>query len=108
MKENIFVNYKIIYTVVFISFVSLVVIPVLYTLGTALFIDGSLSDNLLLLDKETLSLLVKSCVIAFSIALFSTLLGTVLGFLLYKTNIVFRGFFKIGFLLPNPVKLFEI
>ena len=93
------VNYKL-YSIVFISFVSLVVIPVLYTLGTALFIDGSLSDNLLLLDKETLSLLVKSCVIAFSIALFSTLLGTVLGFLLYKTNIVFRGFFKVSLLIP--------
>jgi len=100
MKENIFVNYKILYTVVFISFVLFVVIPVVYTLGTALFIDGSLSDDLLLLDKETFFLLIKSSLIAFSIAILSTFLGTVLGFLLYKTNILFRGFFKVSLLIP--------
>ena len=90
------INYRIIY----LSFVFFIVIPVIYTLGTALFVDGSLNDNLLLLDKETFFLLVKSCLIAFSIALFSTLIGTALGFLLYKTNILFRGFFKVSLLIP--------
>ncbi|RLD43086.1 MAG: hypothetical protein DRI89_05520, partial [Bacteroidetes bacterium] len=65
-----------------------------------MFANNSFTDNLLLLDKATFLLLAKSCAIAFSIALFSTLFGTVLGFLLYKTNILFRGFFKISLLIP--------
>ena len=89
-----------IYTIIYLSFVLLVVIPLAYTLGTALFIDSSFSNNLLLLDKATFILLAKSCAIAFSIAILSTLFGTVLGFLLYKTDIIFRGFFKIALLIP--------
>lgn len=89
-----------IYTIVYLSFVFFVIIPVAYTLGTAIFFDGSFSDNLLLLDKETFFLLAKSCIIAFSIAIFSTILGTALGFLLYKTNVLFRSFFKIALLIP--------
>lgn len=88
------------YTIIYLSFVFFVAIPVAYTLGTALFVDGSVSGNLLLLDKETFLLLAKSCIIAFSIALLSTLFGTVLGFLLYKTNVIFRGFFKVSLLIP--------
>ena len=93
------VNYKW-YSVVFISFFLFVGFPVVYTLGTALFVDGSLSSNLGLLNKETFFLLAKSSVIAFFIAFFSTLFGTALGFLLYKTNIIFRGFFKLSLLIP--------
>ncbi len=88
------------YKIVYLSFVFFAVIPVVYTLGTALFANNSFTDNLLLLDKATFLLLAKSCAIAFSIALFSTLFGTVLGFLLYKTNILFRSFFKISLLIP--------
>lgn len=93
MKKNL-------YIIVFVAFIFFIVIPVIYTLGTALFVDGSLNDNLQLLDKETFFLLSKSIVVAFIIALFSTLLGTVLGFLLYKTNVKFREFFKIALLIP--------
>ena len=89
-----------IYTIIYLSFVFFVVIPVAYTLGTALFIDNSFSDNLQLFDKTIFLLLAKSCTIAFCIALFSTLFGTVLGFLLYKTDITFRIFFKIALLIP--------
>ena len=87
-------------TIIFLSFIFFVVFPVIYTLGIALFIDESLNDNLLLFDKGTFFLLFKSSLIAFSIALLSTLLGTVLGFLLYKTNVKFRGFFKVSMLIP--------
>ena len=89
-----------VFTIIYASFVFFVVIPVAYTLGTAIFIDGSFSDISLLLDRDTFLLLVKSCIIAFSIALFSTLSGTALGFILYKTNIKFRGFFKVSLLIP--------
>jgi len=88
------------YTVIFLSFIFFVVIPVIYTIGTALFVDVSFFDNLQLLDKETFFLLSKSIVVAFAIALFSTLFGTALGFLLYKTNIKSRSFFKIILLIP--------
>ena len=88
------------YSIVYLSFILFAVIPVAYTLVTALFTDNSFSNILLLLDKNTFLLLAKSCTIAFSIALLSTLFGTVLGFLLYKTNIIFRGFFKVSLLIP--------
>jgi len=45
-------------------------------------------------------LLGKSVIIAISVALSSTLFGTILGFLLYKTNVLFRGFFKLSLLIP--------
>jgi len=91
---------KSLHTVAFILFTLFAIAPVAYTLGTALFADGSLSDNLQQLNASTFLLLAKSCVIAFSIALLSTLSGTTLGFLLYKTQIPFRNFFKIVLLIP--------
>lgn len=88
------------YTLIYVSFVFFIVIPVVYTLGTALFANSSLTDNLLLLDKDIFLLLAKSCIIAFSIAILSTLFGATLGFILYKTNVLFRNFFKIALLIP--------
>ena len=88
------------YTIMFLSFLFFIVIPIIFTIGTALFVDGSLSDNLHLLDIETLLLLTKSSIIAFVVALFSTTFGTALGFWLYKTTVIFRGFFKIALLIP--------
>ena len=88
------------YTLIYLSFVFFLVIPLVYTIGTALFVDGSFGENLLLFNKQTFLLLAKSCVIAFLIAFFSTLFGTALGFLLYKTNVLFRSFFKITLLIP--------
>jgi len=94
------VNIKSLHTIVFISFALLIGVPVAYTLVTALFIDNSANGSLFFFDKNTFLLLAKSISIAFVISLFSTLFGTILGFLLYKTNIQFRGFFKIGLLIP--------
>ncbi|RLD82585.1 MAG: hypothetical protein DRJ10_04880 [Bacteroidetes bacterium] len=88
------------YRIVYVLFVFLIVFPLVYTLGAALFSDGSLNDHLTLLDKDTFVLLAKSCLIALSIALLSTIFGTVLGFLLYKTNVRLRNFFKIAILIP--------
>jgi len=91
------------YAIVYVSFVFFIVFPIVYTLGTALFADvasSSLADNLQLINKGTFLLLAKSSSIAFCIALLSTLLGAALGFLLYKTNTLFREFFKIALLIP--------
>ncbi len=89
-----------VHTAVFILFIALVAVPLLYTLASTLFLEGSLRENLASLNRETVTLLAGSIFLAFSVALLSTLLGTLLGFLLYKTGVRFRGFFKILLLVP--------
>ena len=88
------------YTAVYLAFGLLVVLLLVYTFGLALLTGDSLSDNLQQLSGSVFLLLGKSIVIAFSIAVLSTLSGTVLGFFLYKTDIRFRNFFKISLLIP--------
>ncbi len=88
------------YTIVYSLFVLLLVIPVSYTLITAFFFDASFGNNIKLLDTATFLLLAKSSILAFTISFLSTVLGTILGFLLYKTNSKFRHFFKISLLIP--------
>ncbi len=108
MQENI-LKYKSFYSrfgsyivksLIYFLFIIFVIIPVAFTLGNALFIDSSLKENLLLLNEDTFLLLAKSIAIASSVAILSTIIGTVLGFLLYKTKVKFRGFFKLALLIP--------
>ncbi len=87
-------------TGIYLLFILLIVVPVVYTVGSAFISDGSLGKNIRLLDKETFLLLGKSILIALIIALLSTLSGTVLGFSLYKTRVKFQGFFKVALLIP--------
>jgi len=75
-------------------------LPVVFTFGAALFDGEVLSKGFELFNSEMFLLLVKSCGVAFLIALLSTFFGTVLGFLLYKTNVPFRGFLKLSLLIP--------
>ncbi len=89
-----------VYVATYILFVLFAVLPVVYTLGAALFTDGSLQENLQQLDRETFLLLGKSALLAFFTGLFSTIIGTFLGFSLYKTKTRFRGFFKVVLLVP--------
>ncbi|RLD54950.1 MAG: hypothetical protein DRJ05_13770 [Bacteroidetes bacterium] len=88
------------YTIVYAAFAFFIVVPVLYTVGTVFFTGPPLSDTIQLLDKDLFILLGKSSIIAFSIAFLSTLFGTILAFLLYKTDFAFRNFFKIAILAP--------
>ena len=91
---------KRLYILVYLSFVLLIVAPIVYTLITVAFLDSSLSDNIQLLNKESFLLLAKSIIVASIIALSSTFFGTIFAFLLYKTKIKFRGFFKLSLLIP--------
>ena len=91
---------KPLYTIIYISFIFLVVLPVVYTLITAFFADGSFVSNIGALKSDTFLLLAKSTTIAFMIAVLSTFFGIILGFLLYKMKVRFRGFFKIALLIP--------
>ena len=76
------------------------VLPVVYTLITALFTDNSFVNNLETLKSDTFLLLAKSAGLAFIIAVLSTFFGTILGFILYKMKVRFKGFFKIALLIP--------
>ena len=91
---------KPLYTIIYLSFIFLVVLPVVYTLITAFFADGSFVSNIGALKSDTFLLLAKSTTIAFMIAVLSTFFGIILGFLLYKMKVRFRGFFKIALLIP--------
>ncbi len=88
------------YTIVYLFFVLFVGLPVIYTFIRVLFVDASFFSNVQFINSDVLLLLLKSSAIAASIAFFSTLFGTVLGFLLYKTNIKFRDFFSVSLLIP--------
>lgn len=91
---------KSLYVIIFLLYVFSIVIPIAYTFGTSLFIEGSFINNLQLLNKDTFFLLVKSVGISSAIAFLSTLFGSILGFLLYKTKVLFRSFFKLALLIP--------
>jgi len=84
------------YIVTYALFVFFIVVPVIYTFITAVFS----SDGVFLLQKQTYLLLSKSILISSITAFFSTGLGTVLGFIIYKTNVKYRHFFKLALLIP--------
>ncbi len=88
------------YILLYVLFAFFVVMPIVYTFGTTIFNEEAIANSLLLLKKESLLLLGKSILLASLVALVSTLLGTVLGFLLYKTSILWRRFFKVALLIP--------
>lgn len=89
-----------IYALTRLAFIFFIVIPIVYTLIKALFVENTFKDNLLLLDNSLFLLLAKSSIIASVTAFFSTITGTLLGFLLYKTDIKHRAGFKIALLIP--------
>jgi ABC-type Fe3+ transport system permease subunit len=83
-------------TVILPAFFLLVVLPVLFTLGNALF-SGHLST---VLSPDTFSLLWKSVLVAAAVAFLATFFGLLFGFILYKTKIPFSSFFKVTLLIP--------
>ncbi len=80
----------------FVIFLLAVVLPVIYTFVSAFFDVNAIKD----ITSDTLYLLIRSIALAFSVAVLATIAGTALGFILYKTNVAFRGFFKIALLVP--------
>ncbi len=88
------------YIILYLSFVLFIGLPVIYTFVRFLFIDVSFINNIKLINSDIILLLAKSCLVAASIAATSTLFGTALGFLVYKTNVKYRSFFKLSLLIP--------
>lgn len=89
-----------VYAIVYFLFFLFITVPVLNVFGYTLFSFDTTIENLKLIDKSLFLLLAKSTVISFVVALISTLLGLIFGFLLYKTNIKYSSIFKIGILIP--------
>jgi len=88
------------YNLILAIFSLFIVLPVLYTFFSAIFFNNSLNDDLSGLDISSFILLAKSVLISAFIALISTIIGTVLAFILYKTRIKYSGFLKIIVLMP--------
>jgi ABC-type Fe3+ transport system permease subunit len=89
-----------VYNIVYALFVLFIVIPVAYTFLSAFFTEDPVLDNIQLLKIDVFILLAKSGFIASIIAVLSTFFGTIMGFLLYKTNLPHRKLFKIALLIP--------
>ncbi len=89
-----------IHSIIYLLFVFFFIFPLIYTFGWALFFDDSINNQLLLINSNTIQLIGKSSLLALSISFLSTFFGIILGFLLYKTNLPFRHFFKIALLIP--------
>jgi len=93
-------NRKLLYIISFLLFSALIALPVVYTFISAFF-NGDLYTNFsLLFTTEALNLLVKSVVLALSVAFLSTLIGGVLGFILKETKVIESRFFKVALLVP--------
>ena len=88
------------YNLILAIFSLFIVLPVLYIFFSAIFFNNSLNDDLSGLDISSFILLAKSVLISAFIALISTIIGTVLAFILYKTRIKYSGFLKIIVLMP--------
>lgn len=85
--------------IVFLFFFLLIVLPILYTFSFAIFSAEAL-QNLQKIKTDSFFLLLKSIFIAFSVGILATVSGTILAFLLYKTKVPFRNFFKTVLLIP--------
>ncbi len=89
-----------------IFFLLITALPVLFSLSTAI-LNGSKSFHKLF-TTEFLLLLEKSIWVAFASALFSTLSGILLGFILFKTKQHFHPLIKIIILFPLLVSPYVI
>ncbi len=88
------------YFILLVAFFFFAIAPLLYAFADAFF-SGNFQQNFRnLFSADSLLLLLKSLGIAISVSLLSLFFGSILSVILYKTDIPFRSFFKILFLLP--------
>lgn len=94
MKKNI------LYIAVYSAIIFFIVVPIIYTIFSVFFDDISIAENIKQINKQTFFLLIKSIILASSVAVFATGFGTILALLLYKLNIKYQNFFKLALLIP--------
>ena len=88
-----------VYTIALALYLFFIVLPVLYSLWLTV-TDGHFIENIKTVGQDSIILLLKSSVLAAVIAIISTFFGIILGFLIYKTSINYRKFFKVIILIP--------
>lgn len=80
-----------------------VAIPVLLILWNAFFVDGklNLADVVnVLKEKDTYEALFNSIYIAVGVTIFSTIIGTFFAWLISRTDLPFKNFMKLMFIVP--------
>ena len=87
-------------TIALLLFFVLAVVPVLYTLILTFAPGGPLREGLSSFGTDMWLLLARSVALALSVAFLSTLLGTAAAFLLNKTPLPLRAFFRVALLIP--------
>ena len=93
-------QYLSLYNVILALFFLFIAFPVLFTFISAIFFNPSFSEDISSLNINTISLLLKSIFLAGIIALLSSIIGTVLAFILYKTELKHASIYKIILLTP--------
>lgn len=92
-----------VYTVTIGLFLIIAIVPLLYMFGASIIVGGRLSFatyTTVLSEARQLRLLKNSLLIGTGSAIVATLLGVVMGILLYRTDLPFRQVFIFLFLLP--------
>ncbi len=90
-------DHKLSFNIIFWSFFVFVGLPLIYTFGMTI---GEWKRDLGLLDGKLFGLLMRSGLISLIISVLSTVIGVVVAFFLYKTDIQFKSFLKIILLIP--------
>jgi len=88
------------YNGVFLLFFLFIGMPVLYTFFSTFVNISSLTNDIASLGFDSFILLAKSIFIAAIIALFAVVLGAVLAFILYKTDLKYQSVFKLLLITP--------
>jgi ABC-type Fe3+ transport system permease subunit len=88
------------YTLLQLIFALFAGLPVLYTFASVFIDNPTLSADLNSLDTAVFLLLLRSMGLAALIAGASLIMGTILAFILYKTDIASRSVFRILMLIP--------
>ena len=88
---------KFIYLFTILLFLLLVILPLFSIVFGSFIKNGSftLENYFDIFNKRTLFLLSRSAGLAFSVAVLSTLIGGFFAFVLTKTNLPFKKFFKL-------------
>lgn len=93
---------KILYALPSLFFIGLVVLPLAYVFAVS-FTEGSsitFGHYLAAYHLQTFVLLLKSCMLASSVALIATIIGAIFGYMMSSTDLPFSVSLKLLFLLP--------
>lgn len=91
---------KILTYFVFVLLALLIALPVIYTYSLVIFQDSHFTENIQKIDLQSIKLLFKSILWSGFVAGLSTLIGGLLGFLLYKTPLKYKTIYKLLLLMP--------